>query len=196
MMVAKRSVVRSGFSLPEIILAVSIFMILTVFVIANFDRGRKAQDLRQAASLFAQDIRSAQAQALAGQTIGGVVPKGGFGVRIAVNATTYTLFSDAGNVLDLACQRYDADEELPSGVKSFPKDVKISALAGDISGSPPLMDITFTPPQGTAFLNAVCTPGQPPVSTDNTATITLLHSQTGVTRTISVNRLSGQVSAQ
>ncbi len=96
---------RKAFTLVELLVAVSIFMIITSVVLVNNSRFNDAVVLKSAAYEVALAIREAQNSALNVRSLDGSGFGNGFGVYIqnagtvdTTQSTTYTLFSDAINV--------------------------------------------------------------------------------------------------
>ncbi|MBI4276326.1 prepilin-type N-terminal cleavage/methylation domain-containing protein [Candidatus Uhrbacteria bacterium] len=86
-----------GFTLLELLISVSIFLIITVVALANFRTGEQMERLRFAAENMQQQIRELQTFARTGQQHSGQVPKGGYGlvlVPCAVSPCTLRPFAD------------------------------------------------------------------------------------------------------
>lgn len=200
-----------GFTLVEMLISLSIFAVITAFATANFNAGRKSDELRYATQLVASSIRRAQTAAATGALAdfcrgdgsprvllacpGGdaecagadcvsEVPSG-YGVHISSlpdAARSILLFADADGD-----QAWREGEEFRTDSVSPGAFVSVSAIR---VGKTPVetLDLVFEPPRPTAYLNG---------STDEIeATITLVQPQTGVERVVTVNRFSGQVSAE
>lgn len=197
-----------GFTMIEMLISLSIFAVVTAFVTANFRAGRQSDEIRLSSQLVATAIRRAQTLAIAGQAspscVGGAndkkmclggtaaecpsgacvidVPKGGYGIRLT------TVSPDSRKVIlfaDLDGDRaYDAGELMRSDTVSPGPFVAVTALNPVASN---VLDIVFEPPKPKTWLNnSVATP---------IATITLSHTTTGSSKTVTVNAVSGQVNA-
>lgn len=195
-----------GFTLVEMMVSLSIFAVMTGFLMANFRVGRLEEELRASVNMSMATVRQAQTRALAGAvtnvcrggsndlklcpTGAGGCPGGictsevplGYGVRFTTagdGRQQAVLFADAnGNrVLD--------GGETISGVtvSSTPK-LYVSALS-PVSGSS--LDIVFVPPRPTVYFNGDTATG--------VGTVFFYHATTSRSRSFSVNRVSGQVSA-
>lgn len=198
---------RRGFTLIELLVSITIFGVMTGFLMANFRSGRTADELRIGAQNVASALREAQTMALSGKLVnacrGGarnlkVCPTGaaadcpggacapevphGYGLRantLSGSDTSLILYADLnGN------RAYDAGEELNTRPLSPTKRVTVSAVDPVAGG---LLDVVFEPPKPSIFYNAATAAVQ--------ATVTVRHSTSQATRTVTLNRISGQVSA-
>ncbi|KPJ85501.1 hypothetical protein AMJ57_02870 [Parcubacteria bacterium SG8_24] len=196
-----------GFTLVEMLVSMAIFSVITAFAVANFRAGQQGDELRISTQLVASTIRHAQTLAMAGQTLhychggsteGRLCPSGedaecsggscirdlplGYGVRLSTDVTgrrVAIVFADTdGN------HALDAGEELRRDSVSSGPFVQVSALDPHVAGT---LDIVFIPPKPLVKYNGA--------ETDTVATITLEHRQTGRTRQVTINRISGQVNA-
>lgn len=187
----------------------SIFAIITGFVMANYRAGQQGDELRIAAQLVASNIRRAQTSALGGSMVSCCIggsrdglmcglsvgdqgcPGGkcvtdlprGFGLHLSSvegDNRKMVYFADLDGEYD-----YDVGEEVRVDAVSSGKFVSVSGVSPASGG---VLDIVFVPPKPTAYFNN---------STDESgAEIVLQHAHSGATRTVTVNRLSGQVSAE
>jgi len=132
-----------GFSLPEVIISLSIIVMITAIFLSNYRDAEKRSDLSLSAQNLVSDIHLAQSYALGLAEYAGEVPSGGWGLHFdsaTSSADRYIIFADIN-----ANQRYDVGEEDPdSGGRTmyFSKTTKIK---GFNSVTSPL-DITFLPP--------------------------------------------------
>jgi Tfp pilus assembly protein FimT len=196
----------------EMLISLSIFAVITAFATANFNAGRKSDELRYATQLVASSIRRAQTAAATGALAdfcrgdgsprdllscpGGTdaecpgavcvneVPSG-YGLHISSvgdAARSILLFADAdGN------REWRVGEEFRTDSVSPGAFVHVSAITVGTT-TVDTLDLVFEPPRPTAFLNG---------STDEIdVKITLVQPQTGAERVVTVNRFSGQVSAE
>ncbi len=157
----------------EMLVAVSIFLMITTLVVSNFARGRNADMLRAETNALRQNIRNVQNMAMtgSGQPDGTPMPIGGYGIYIS-DASTYTLFADNNSN-----QLRDAGE-----------DFKTVALQGNVTISPVNLSIAFIPPKPTVCVNADCNIAE--------TTLTLSHPKVSPARNIVFNTISGQVSIE
>lgn len=89
---------RSGFTLVEMLVSVSIIMILSVVMIINFNAGKHKDDLRNSAYYIASIFHQAQDYTLGGKTydFGGEIKysEGGYGIFVSTQDDAITLFAD------------------------------------------------------------------------------------------------------
>jgi prepilin-type N-terminal cleavage/methylation domain-containing protein len=197
---------EQGFTLMEMLVALAIFGVMAGFMMANFRASQRVDELRIAAEVAVTAIRQAQTRALSGavvsQCVGGgedgalcagvrgsacpggactdIVPRG-WGARfVRTGAATdaVTVFADLNGDA-----RYDDGEGVQTLHLASAENVTASALS-PAGGS---LDLVFTPPRPTAFINAA--------QADSVAEITLTHRVTGQVRVVRFNRVSGQVGA-
>jgi len=200
--------IASGFTLIEMLISLGIFGVITGFVMANFRVGSQGDELRASSLLVAGVIRRAQTAALTGETTrfcrdesgndGQVcdddadcaagtcindAPRGGYGVHFETTETGKRLmigFVDTnGNGV------YDATERFRSDNVSANIYVSVVALEPVTESSS--LDILFVPPRPQVKFNN--STGEP------MATITLQHRSTNRTKIVTVNSISGQISA-
>jgi prepilin-type N-terminal cleavage/methylation domain-containing protein len=198
---------QRGFTLIEMLVSLSIFAVITSFVIANYRVGQQGDELRISAQLVGSMVRRAQTAAIAGgeiaSCVGGAVngkvctpgisaacadgdclrdiPRG-YGVHFSSAAgkeRTMVYFADTNGD-----RRFDPQEAVRSESVSSGAFVSVTGVfPDDGSGS---LDIVFVPPKPNVLYNA---------ATDETeAVVTLRHRSTGKEQTIRINRVSGQVS--
>ncbi len=188
---------RPGFTLLELIVSMSIFTVITGFVLINFRAGQRSDEIRFAADGAASVIRDALSRATAGATVeacvsgsvvtgicgsgavcGGVcstrVPKG-WGVAFGTAAPNdgITLFVDLdGNKL------YDANETVL--VEPYSSSGFVTATAA--SPTPLRTTVLFVPPLPDALVDGAAAATE--------ATLTLTHGAGGAVRTVHFNRVS------
>ena len=196
----------------EMLISLGIFAIVTGFVMANFRTGSQSDELRISAQLVANGIRRVQTSAMAGQTVkfcrdsstgadglicsnGGDadcpagsscvndVPSGGYGIHFeATEEGKHTMVS----FIDTDGDRlFDPQEEYRREGVSPDIFVSVSGLTPSAPG--PALDIVFVPPKPSVFFNAASDEAQ--------AVITLQHRSTLNTKDVTINAVSGQVSA-
>lgn len=200
---------RQGFTLVELLVSMAILAVMSGLVVANIRGGSRGDEVRQAEQLVASAFRKAQTQTVAGKTAwrcragnfigktcpngsdaecgpGGIcrdeAPPGGFGVRVSVadgSNKHIVIFADADGD-----RRFDAGEEterLPVAASGHVIIQGVSPLDGQY------LEVVFAPPAAQAWFNG----GQESV----TAWVEVVHDSGGETKKISVNRVSGQITA-
>lgn len=203
----RRLTAAFGFTLIEMLVSLSIFGIITGFVMANFRVGSQSDELRASSLIVAGVIRRAQTAALTGELVrfcrdeagsdgvvcttdedcsGGTcindVPRGGYGIRLeTAEANKRFLVSFADTNSNGA---FDDGEQYRRDTVSANIFVSVDSLSPADEG---VLDIVFVPPRPTIKFNN--STGEP------LATIVLKHRSTSRTKTVTVNSLSGQVSA-
>jgi prepilin-type N-terminal cleavage/methylation domain-containing protein len=196
-----------GFTLIEMLISLSIFAVITAFVSANFRAGRQGDELRIGSTLVSSELRRAQTAATAGQTAlfcrggtrdlktcpggtAGECPGGtcstevpnGWGVRLSTispNDKKMILYADTN-----ANRAYDAGEEVRTDSISGGAFVSVKTLTPVSIGT---LDIVFEPPAPIIYFNGS--------TATAIASIVLQHTTTAATRTVTVNRISGQINA-
>lgn len=179
-----------GFTITEILVSVSIFVILTVILLANFRGFEKESELETGVEELATILRQVQIWALIGQTSGGLRPAGGWGVYVDEAGGRYLIFADGDS-----CEHYESGEEYQNF--DLPSSLSISSDHDHIA---------FAFPKAQVFIEAYCSPAGSCINGDcgsgNTlesfddVTITLTHQATGKTKQITVNKTSGQINIQ
>ncbi|MBI4262113.1 prepilin-type N-terminal cleavage/methylation domain-containing protein [Candidatus Uhrbacteria bacterium] len=113
------SSVGNGFTLAELLIAMSIFLVVTLITIMSFRSGEKVEQLRFAVENVAQEVRALQVFARTGQRQGSKVPKGGFGMQMlqcTQSPCTFIPFGDQN--MD---GRYAPNEQLPESITFAPR---------------------------------------------------------------------------
>ena len=134
-----------GFTLIELIVAVSIIALLSVFMITNYKEGSTNFDERMSIQNIAQVIRLAQNKALASDC---AVAPCRFGVHFDTSSTTIKIFDDAN-----LNNQYDAGEEIETA--ELEEGISITSLSPSYSCnvSDECLDILFNPPDPTTIFN-------------------------------------------
>lgn len=157
---------KKGFTLIELVVSLSIFMLITGLMLANFRAGDNSNELQKSAELLASRIREAQTRALSG--VGGIGVNG-HGVYLVDGDTTFVSYVDVGS----AVNEYDASEAtVTTGLLDH---VQIS---GDV-------DILFAVPSGDVYVSAVLQ--------TQAVTSTIMHTDTGLGMDIILSPTTGQV---
>ncbi|MFH1171723.1 MAG: type II secretion system protein [bacterium] len=213
-----RSQQPRGYTLPELLVSIAVFGILTTMLIANFHRGSLADDLRVSSQTFAENLRTVQNLAMIGRSVlvgaNTKVPPGGFGVSLPwISSKTYTLFADTAIPQGTGCImsdannpnfQYDAglgcDQTVDAGNVQFRPNIVIDAIKIDatqwVFGNG-----TWSPWGSSDPNNAIDIAFQPPKPipvadglVGKTIQIELRHLQTNQYRTITIIGPSGQIS--
>ncbi len=197
----------AAFTLVELLISIAIISVMTGYVAANYRTARQSDELRQGASLLASSVRRVQTMALAGEGVltcsgGGTVKTctkdadcngGGTCVRslphgYGVHLSTATAAASRQTVIfaDLNGDRaYQAGEEIRTDSISAGPFVGLTSLAPMTATK--FLDIVLEPPKPTVWFNAS--------NALSVSTVVLTHSATGKTRSVTINRITGQVSA-
>ena len=194
-----------GFTLVELLVAISIFALITTLVIIDFRTGRFNDELRIDAEKLATDVRKVQTLALTGfvpAAGGGNTPEGGYGIRLTEDTGTYILFADyAYGVDDITNMRFqsevadDQDVELTGSPVAFTSNVSVDASTTNcIFPDEDVVDIVFTAPSASVYVcgEDATSSSMYPVSIE----LVLTHDRTGNIRTVVVNGVTGRVSVE
>ena len=129
-----------GFTLMELMVAVSIMSLLTTFVVANYSSNEKERNLRQEAGKVLWSIEQAQNMSLTGEVFGGFIPD-------SYEWQIKNCAIDSCTVLIIAKK---ADGSLPNNQKTVQTIVlKKVGLSIDNGGSNDgTLVATFAPPRG------------------------------------------------
>jgi prepilin-type N-terminal cleavage/methylation domain-containing protein len=177
---------KSGFTLIELIVSVSIIVMVTGIFLVNYNSANRRTDLTMTAQKLVSDIRLTQNYALGLARYGGrfgVVPYGGWGVHFDTNANNqYTIFADINEN-----KAYDADEaNVADGgqITVLPDNVYIESVQIPDDSTTSKVDVTFLPPDPiTTIMNSDS------FATSSEVIITLKDSRTEVSKRIQVNFL-------
>jgi len=177
---------RAGFTIIELLVSMTIFLIITSIVVANFRQGSQRDDLQHGALLVASLLQQAQTYALAGRVTADLnqvsqVPPGGYGIYLATASKDKVLFFPDFNGNGL----YDSNTETIGGWQySLAKDVELESLAVSESNEPTVA-FTFRPPQGTRYINDTVNGG--------VLVVILKHTKSLQQYKVTANAISGQV---
>ncbi len=205
-----------GYSLVELLVAMSIFAVVTGLALSNFGAGRRNEELRYAGQILDSSIRRAQTSAIAGATVAfcqesgtgtaaGLCPGGqgdchggetcvtdvpdAWGIHLSFSsagARSIVMFADLNGDY-----RYQPSESVRSNSVSPGRNVVVSGLTPAVNSD---LDITFMPPKPTVRFNGL--PFSAGDAAPTLATVRLTNPTDNLTREVTVNRLSGQVSNQ
>lgn len=204
--------IRPGFSLPELLVSIGIFVMITLAVVVNFRRSEHSNVLRFSAEELASTLRNVYTAAQTGKEISlcnpNVIEGGvercsdavngnkvcapdircacGCAPRSALNFGAY--FTRAGITFfadgdnDL---RFDPGEELSDTQFRLPADVSVSRLESPQNTDVTTADLVFSPPEPRLYIDGVETAAE--------VRVTLQHARTEQTRTVTIRRLSGRI---
>ena len=173
---------KSGFTLIELIVSVTIIALVTGIFLANYSSANRRSDLTMTAQKMVTDIRTAQNYAL-GLTRYGTsgstnVPVGGWGVHLDLQnygASKYVIFAD-----DDGDKIYDSGEDVISKgaqVTTLPNNITINSLTTGTKA-----DITFLPPDPITTITGS-------TATSSQLDIVLKDNKTNAIKTVRVNFL-------
>ncbi|MBI5465698.1 MAG: prepilin-type N-terminal cleavage/methylation domain-containing protein [Candidatus Kerfeldbacteria bacterium] len=175
---------RGGFTIIELLVSMSVFLIVTSIVVANFRQGSQRDDLQQSALLISSLLQQAQAYALAGRTTASSVPAGGYGLYLDLANKNQAVFFPDFNSNGL----YDSASETVTGWQyTLSGKVELSSLsvANPTPQATSPVAFTFRPPQGARYINNVINAGLLEVIVE--------HVQSLQQYKITANAVSGQV---
>jgi prepilin-type N-terminal cleavage/methylation domain-containing protein len=165
---------KTGFTLIELIVVIAIISILSVSVVANYRAGERQLALERSAYQLSQDVRKAQAMAMAATkcpastACAGEVPLGGYGLYLERNNNYYFLYADINNN-----EQYDSGEEVETIY--FETGVVFSV------SSPEFFSINFRPPDPKITINGT--------DQESQAIVINLELEQSKTKTITVNKV-------
>lgn len=160
---------RSGFTLVEMLVSISIVSLMSGLFIANYKYSNYQAALTSTIQKTTSDLRLTQSYSLGAQEFGGSIPGGGWGVRFNTGTPTgYIIYADLnGN------HAYDSGELLKN--VDFPANVRL-----DSTNKGAVLNICFQPPDPTTYLNGTVNDPIP-------AVVTLKEINSQKTRTIIIN---------
>ncbi len=172
-------VMNRGFTLVELLIAITIFTLITLAAVVNFRGADPSKQISLQAANVVSSLRQAQVQAQGGEPFNGSLPQGGYGVAVSacsVPPCSVTIFADQNGNFAM-----ESPAEIVQTV-SLGSQVTITGVS---IGGP--AHILFRLPSAAVCFNNTCSGSAP-------ATITLGAVGTSVTKTITINQLSGQIS--
>jgi prepilin-type N-terminal cleavage/methylation domain-containing protein len=171
---------QAGFTVVELMVVVAMVAILSTLVFVNFSGQQADDELESATQLIASDLRKVITWSQTGRVddAAGAVPLA-YGIHFEEGSNQYLIYSDFGdlvyNAFDTVVETVDlAEGELVEGV------VVAACLPGAAA-----CDLAVTATEGEITVDGA--------TTDNLVVV-LQHSGSGDTRTIQVNRQTGQIS--
>lgn len=196
---------RRGFTVFELLVTVSVFVILSTFVVANFKTVNNSLILRNVANQVATVVRKAQVHGISVKGFGSgpaeVFPSYGVNFnRTAGNNTFFTLFADRNRngIFDGTCPATLLNECVQR--YNLPANYTISSLRGNQkSGTPgtPInpLNVTFTRPNPDACFKLVATATPCPTGSLYSDAEVFVRSPNGTIKTIIIWR-TGQISVE
>lgn len=143
-----------GFSVVEILITISIFILLGVVSLMQFSSAGQVQDARRGALEFISRIREMQRRTLSGSRAPDaqppvLQPKGGFGIRISDDGRSYTTVVAKKPIQRASSLTYDAGS---AGASFSPIATYTLPNAKQMTLGPPKMLLLFTQPKGVLCL--------------------------------------------
>ncbi|MCF7795408.1 prepilin-type N-terminal cleavage/methylation domain-containing protein [Patescibacteria group bacterium] len=175
---------RSGFSLMELLVSISIIVLITGLFFASYRTANKQAELTRSVSDLSSSYRKALNQTLGLSEFDGAVPEGGWGVHIniSVDDTKYYVFADRNN----NGQFDDGEASKDSGGETIntPRNINIDNIK--VNGSTDInhLDVIYIPPHPRVIFHSNDT-----AIGINEAEITMFSSETGNTKAVEVNFL-------
>lgn len=179
---------QQGFTVIEMMVGLAVIVMMSAIVAVRFDSIRSSTALDGDTELLSSAIRQAQLWSLTGQTRAGIRPAGGWGVHLEeciAQSCTYFIFADVFPS-DTPNHTYDAGQDEKITDVSLDTTVFVSSVVP--VGVASDLDIVFSIPSADTYLNGSLLLGE--------ASIVLEHTQTGSTRTIRVDRISGRINVE
>lgn len=132
---------QEAFSLPELLVAISIIGLLTLVVFPNWKAGERQFSLQRAAYEIAQDLREVQEKAMSSQELPGAPStfQGGYGMELRTEASFSVLFADLNN-----------DKLLNTGEEIERIELEKGTRIHQLSPGSPLA-VVFLPPDPSVF---------------------------------------------
>ncbi|GEM_PF-5687848 len=190
---------RQAFTLPELLVATGIFLIILSITMANLRQGNQTSELRLKALEVANDIRRVQNNALVALPLAnGTIPDH-WGIHFVSSSPQYIIFAETAGSPNYNFM-YNAGEAVQT--ITLPNKFIISAMndpetlncSGKIWANN--MDIVFTVPAGQIFFNGV----QPLSAWEtgacgdyNPGWVNLKYLPTGQSINIEINWISGKI---
>ncbi|MEA2065411.1 MAG: prepilin-type N-terminal cleavage/methylation domain-containing protein [Patescibacteria group bacterium] len=171
---------NKGFSVVELLTAISILAIITSFSVINFNTWKKNENLRQSGRELANNIRNAQTKSLSGEMFNGISPSG-YGIYFSnASSSSYVLFADLDN--DFI---YDSADGEFVDTYNLTDNVLISNLTPIFDNE---LTIVFKSPNAKIYINQN-------ILADG-AQIELTHNITANNKIIEVRRITGRIDIQ
>ncbi len=207
-----------GFSLAEMLVALSIVVLLSLLTVFSLRSANQKDELRAAAAQLASDLRSAQAQALEAQNIKTCKPgtenvvcenssaacgasacqdaiPSGYGIWMHAASSSYVIFAD----VNPATQDYKytsanekiQERELLLGTSDKVEIQSIETYWPSMGAGPAWANVSFVRQSGQAHIVDVLVPPQPE---PYLILIRIRHKVSGEYKDVEVNKITGRVS--
>lgn len=179
----KEIINERGFTILEAMITVAIIAIMSAVYLVDYRPTNQKIILDQAAAGVVSDLRYVQNMAMNVKKFNSEIPQGGYGINISNSypVTTYTIFADCDNSHDYQ------SATTPCAGNTATEKVSNRALYSNINiASPSLENIVFQPPSPIVWING---------ATAASATVTLQYGLSGLTKTITINGYTGEISA-
>lgn len=184
MILSKLKINAFGFTIMEAMVTVAIIAIMSAVYLTNYRPTNQKIALDQAVAGVVADLRNAQNMAMNVKKFEGAIPCGGYGINIS-DATSYIIFADKDDgtnppictndkIYTVALTEKVSDRTLPARINFV--------IASSLS------NIDFQPPNPIVWID-----GQTGAAV-TVSTIILEYGTTGVTKTITINGYTGQIS--
>lgn len=195
----KKNKLITGFTLPELLVSMGIFVVILGLTIANFRSGNETSELKLKALEIAENIRRVQSNALVALPLAnGTIPER-YGIHFASGTAQYMVFAERlGADYDFL---YDASERIETinlGTNymiSGMNDPENTSCTGKVQNG--ILDIVFVVPGGQTYFNGVQPLSAFEVGTCgdyNPGWVNLRNIKTGRNVDIMINWISGQIS--
>jgi len=148
-----------GFTVMELLVSISIFIVITLLVISNFKLGDRRSRLRLYAQEMTSVLRDAQNLALTAAPLpSGYIPAA-YGVHFEPDKNSYLIFADLSTPSNYLYNKgIDADVQLFNlGDDHYISAVNVPQVKNGAcqSVNPPNLDIVFTVPEALVYFNGV-----------------------------------------
>lgn len=141
---------KKAFSLIEILISMSIFILLLTFVLINYNHGENSNSFRLQAFDLEDLIYSVQNMALSGQKINNQIPDN-YGINFDLELNTYVIFGDLNDnkIYNIGDSVYNSGS-LYNNIEFFKDEITCVDFAVDSDS----YDIVFMPPQPEMVINS------------------------------------------
>ncbi len=138
---------RAGFTLAELLISMTILILVSTVVLANYRYYGNRNDLNMSAQKLANDVRRAQSYALGLTEFApiGDFPDGGWGIRFRKNQQDYTIFADydTPSVVMQSNEEFRTEKFMRSGVQITNR---VTVYKGGTGTDYNYAWVTFVPP--------------------------------------------------
>lgn len=189
----KTELKNGGYTLIEVMAVTAIIMIMSAVLLADYASGQQNLVLKQSVAQIVADLRMAQNMAMNttkfGTGPGAQIPIGGYGVNFVEDdsaAGSYTIFADLDGQND-----YDSPGET-FAARTLDSHVRIATATA-------VTNVTFIPPDPKVCFDAESSVSEPFCYSDSLTssekTITLRYGTSTATKVITINGVTGQITA-